>query len=195
MSIRRSQLRLDWDDLLSGEQISQWMSLGTKGDLPKGPGAYRWTFRDIDSGRPSAYVGEAADLSSRLARYLNAENNWTRDAQNSSRSPHDAFTERDLTVALRANRREPIARIGARLAWCDTRDAQLQKLRVEEEGLILGVEVSARLLDHKIGRVFLEHWAILKMESEGYRMLNRDPSQASKAVRQKLRRRPSGRTI
>src|ERR1039458_9932600 len=74
VNIRSSQLRQYWDDLLSGEQIQQWVFLGKKSKLPEEPGVYRWMFPAVDSGRHSAYIGETEDLRSRLAKYLNAGN-------------------------------------------------------------------------------------------------------------------------
>ena len=55
-----------------------------------------------------------------------------------------------------------------------------------EEGIICGVEISDLLFNDKVGRVFLEHWAILATERNGYTILNRNSSRQSKEFRDVL---------
>ena len=83
-----------------------------------------------------------------------------------------------LEDCLKANHRWANVRVGAQLArkHCSS-CVELQRLQISEEGIICGVEISNRLFNDRLGRVFLEHWAILSTETEGkgYTMLNRSP--------------------
>ena len=92
-----------------------------------------------------------------------------------------------LKQCLMANRRWATVRIGAQLAW-KYDNAQLQVLRVEEEERFHGVEVGAPLRNDRIGRVFLEHWAILHTQEEGYMMLNRNRSKWQEELRDLMKR-------
>jgi hypothetical protein len=88
-----------------------------------------------------------------------------------------------LERCLKASRRWATIRVGAQLAWKhDKCGVQLQMLRVEEEEWFHGVEVSAQLLNEKVGRVFLEHWAIRYTERNGYTMLNCNSSTLRKVL-------------
>ena len=92
-----------------------------------------------------------------------------------------------LERCLKANRRWATIRVGAQLAWKhDKSGVQLQVLQAGEEEWFHGVEVSAQLLNDRVGRVFLEHWAILYTERKGYKMLNRNRSKQGEDLRQSL---------
>jgi hypothetical protein len=156
-------------------------------DLPKEAGVYKWTFPALDSGKPTAYVGEAEVLCDRLVEYIYEANRQFRNSGEASAEDESGHTEAELRAALKENHRVSTVRIGAELRRkCESRSVELQKLRIDEEKSCLGIEVRAGLLNDKIGRVFLEHWAILKTEMDGYRMLNRDTSIVSKMLRKNV---------
>jgi hypothetical protein len=174
VTLRRSELRSDWEDLLSAEDIAAWASKGAtkplREKLPTEPGVYRWLFPGDGSAKPRAYVGEGENLRLRMSDYLQAA------VEPVTSATENSFTEEGLRKAIKAIHRCSVIRIGEYLARKSSGGrVQLQRLRIAEEAIICGVEISSCLFDDKIGRVFLEHWAVLSTENEGYMMLNRSP--------------------
>jgi len=191
VDLRKSELAMKWEDVLSGEEIWRWVFQRKKYErspfkLPKDSGVYRWLFPVSDSGKPTAYIGEAEVLSDRLTEYLNEGNRQFHGPGNLDAS-NNGFSEEQCRLALRKIHRHSIARIGAELARkAENQNVRLQILRISEEGSLLGIELSKLLLHDKIGRVFIEHFQVLKTETEGYTMLNRNRSQVSKMLKKKL---------
>ena len=189
--LRKSQLQLRWETLLSGDQIWQWVYFKRTSEIPKEPGTYRWIFPAADSKRSIAYVGEAEVLSKRIARYLNAGNQQLYNAKESETTDRD-LSERELRRALRDNHKIVTLRNGVRLAricencTSESCSVKLERLRIDEEGAILGIEINANLFADKIGRAFLESLSILQMEQQGYRIDNRNRSAMAKELATKL---------
>ncbi len=185
MNLRTSELRCDWEDLLSGEDIAAWVSNGAnkllRTKLPMDPGVYRWLFPCDGSEKPRAYVGEGENLRLRISDYLKAAVDPVTSATD------DSFTKEDLRLAIKTIHRCSVVRVGEYLARRSAnRNVQLQRLRITQEGIICGVEISSRLFDDKLGRVFLEHWAALATERDGYTILNRNRSRQGKELRHVL---------
>ncbi len=175
MSLRLSQLQLTWKDLLCGGQISEWVTAGKKSAHVNEPGIYRWLFSGDDGGRPSAYVGEAERLDIRLYKYLSGANRQIRHTNDLSDA--SISIQEKLRSVVKGMHRDPTLRIATLLSRkCDSGSVRLQRLQVDEEGWFFGAEVNDGLLNDRIGRVFLEHWAILSTEREGYTILNRNQS-------------------
>ena len=187
MIIRKSQLDLAWEDLLSGEEIKAWVTEGKRFQLPKDPGVYLWTFPAEGSGKPCAYVGEGINLAERLAPYLNMA---SRIASNKRKAPDGTnfnSPEEELSFAHRENRKQSVVRIAAKIAQkCGL--CRLQRRKIVEEAIALAIEFSTRLLEHKAGRVLLESVTLIEMERHGYHMLNRNfpNSKHGRELREKL---------
>ena len=174
MTLRCSQLQHDWECLLTDADIAVCLTKGLSSSLleklPEGPGIYRWIFPPESSERPRAYVGQAENLQRRVSDYLKAA------AEPITTASEDSFSEEGLRKAISRIHGCSVFRVGECLARkAGKTGAELQSLRITEEGMILGVEVSAGLLRDEIGRVFLECGAILSTERDGYTMLNRSP--------------------
>jgi len=179
VKLRKSELRCDWEDLLSSEAIAAWVSKGAtkllREKLPAEPGVYRWLFACEGSENPRAYIGEGENLRFRISDYLGAA------VEPVTSAAEDSFREEELREAIKTIHRCSVVRIGEYLARrAASCNVQLQRLRIVEEGTICGVEISDRLFNDKVGRVLLEHWAILYAERKGYAILNRNPSKQGK---------------
>jgi len=64
--------------------------------------------------------------------------------------------------------------------------ATLERLRIDEEAGILGIEINANLFADEIGRAFLESLSILQMERQGYSIDNRNRSAVAMELATKL---------
>jgi len=185
VNLRRSELQCDWEDLLSGEDIAAWVA-GQRGrplseQLPTDPGIYRWLFPSEGSEKPWAYVGEGENLQSRIFDYLRAA------VEPVTSAAEDSFRQEELREAIKTIHRCSVVRVGEYLARrAASCNVQLQRLRIVQEGTICGVEVSDRLFNDKVGRVFLEHWAILYAERKGYTILNRNRCRQGKDLWESL---------
>ena len=187
MNLCASELRCDWEDMLSGEDIVAWVSKGAnkllRGKLPTEPGVYRWLFPSDGAEKPSAYIGQGGSLRVRLSPYLNAAFKPITSAM------EDSFAEQQLIRGIKRIHGSSVVRIGECLAGKSaTSNVSLQRLRITEEGMICGVEISDHLLHEKLGRVFLEHWATLYTEKRGYTILNRNQSIWQKEWRKRRER-------
>ncbi len=60
------------------------------------------------------------------------------------------------------------------------------QLRCDWEDILSGEEIREWISRGKLGRVFVQHWAILSTEREGYTMLNRSRNVDGKKLWKKL---------
>ena len=152
---------------------------------------YRWIFPTSDSKRSIAYVGEAEVLSKRIACYLNKGNDQLQKAKATENTDAD-LSQNELRRALRDNHKIATLRNGVRLAsicencTCESCSVKLERLRIDEEGAILGIEINTNLFADEIGRAFLESLSILQMERQGYKIDNRNRSVMGKELATKL---------
>ncbi len=100
MSVRRSRVWCNWEDLLSSADVATWTAGGLdkalRERLPTGPGVYRWLFPAKGSEKPSAYVGEGENLRVRVSDYFNATSEPVTSASEGS------FSEEELREAIKA---------------------------------------------------------------------------------------------
>ncbi len=100
MTLRQPHLELSWEPLLTTEQISLWVSEGTKADLKKfqeQPGVYRWLFPSDDPEAARCYVGQSGDLEQRVSEYLNDAWRQIREAK-TSENPFASAQELEYLV-------------------------------------------------------------------------------------------------
>jgi hypothetical protein len=140
-----------------------------------------------DSHRSIAYVGEAEVLSKRIACYLNKANNALQKVK-AMENTDAGLSQNELRRALRDNHKIATLRNAMRLARiCENCTSEgcpvtIERLRIDEEGGILGIEINANLFAGESGRVFLESLSILQMGRQGYRIDNRNRSAVAKEL-------------
>jgi hypothetical protein len=166
---------MDWEDLLTGEQVCKWVMNGVRIKLPRGPGVYRWVFPGIGGSTGCSYVGEGRDLGERVEHYLNAARKIASGEVGQVREDAPESPQEQLKADHKENRQKCVVRVAAQIAMkCTSHECRLQYRVVDEEGWFFGVELNKDLTSHKAGRIFLEAHALMETEAQGYRMLNRN---------------------
>jgi hypothetical protein len=173
---------MDWQDLLTGEQVCKWVMSGERVELPKLPGVYRWLLPGIDGGNGCAYVGEGIDLQERVVRYLNEARKIAKGERSPFRASDYESTQEQSRNSVKENHKKCVVRVAAQIAIkCKSHECKLQCRLVDEEMAFFGVELNNDLTSHKAGRIFLEAHALMETKAQRYRMLNRNFPESEQA--------------